>query len=194
MAQPLRLAFLIALLAFPILEIGLLIRAGQYLGFWKLALIVLGTALLGTAAIRRTGLSVLAKARAQMEAGGQQGIDPLLDGLMQITAGMLLIFPGLICDVIGLLLLVPLFRQLLVTNVLPKLFTITTFGVGREGGPFRRPARPQDDGEGAQATSGPFDPMQDDGVTIEGEYERVSEETLDPQRGLKARAPRRTHT
>lgn len=126
MAQPLRLASLLAILAFPILEIGLLIRAGQSMGFWRLALIVIATAMLGSAVIRRTGLSVLTRARAQMERGGRS-FNPLFDGLLQVTAGVLLIFPGLISDVLGLVLLVPAVRHVLVAHVLPRMFTVATY-------------------------------------------------------------------
>lgn len=186
MAQPLRLATLLAILAFPILEIGLLIRAGQSLGFWWLVLIVVGTAMLGTAVIRRTGLSVLTKARAQMDSGGL-GVNPLLDGLMQISAGMLLIFPGLISDVIGLLLLVPAIRTYMMTSVLPKLFAVTMFGTSRAD-PFRQSAEPD---AGPSASSG-FDAARDSGVTIEGEYERVSEEPVESDKALKPRPARRS--
>ncbi len=173
MSQPLRLAAVLAFLAFPILEIGLLIRAGQVMGFWRLALIVVATAVLGSAVIRNTGFAVLTKARAQMDKGGK-AFNPLFDGLVQLTAGMLLIFPGLISDFLGLLLLVPAIRHVVVANLLPRLFTVTTFGNAQDRDPF-------------QPRPGPNGPANDGGVTIEGEYERVSEEPLEQERALKAR-------
>lgn len=182
MAQPLRLAALLAFLAFPILEIGLLIRAGQAFGFWRLALLVVVTAMLGSAVIRRTGLAVLTRARAHIERG-RSGFAPMFDGLIHITAGMLLIFPGLISDVIGLILLIPAVRNVLVTSVLPKFVTATVFTSRPNQGPFHRPADDHSD----QA-----DPAGGDAVTIEGEYERVSEETIDQQRSLKPRGGRRS--
>jgi UPF0716 protein FxsA len=187
MAQPLRIAALLAFLAFPILEIGLLIRAGQAMGFWRLALIVVATAMLGGAVIRRTGLAVLTRARAQLERR-RSGFEPLFDGLVHLTAGMLLIFPGLISDAIGLFLLIPPVRHVVVTRILPKLFAATVFGTGPAGGPFRRDPDPHD----ADPHPSTFDPASDDGVTIEGEYERVSEESVDPQRALKPRPTRRS--
>jgi UPF0716 protein FxsA len=188
MAQPLRLAALLVFLAFPILEIGLLIRAGQMFGFWRLALIVVVTALLGTAVIRRTGLSVLTRARAHIERG-RSGFSPLFDGLVQLTAGMLLIFPGLISDVLGLILLIPAVRHILITSILPKLFPIATFTASRADNPFQRP-RDEHGQHGSETTS--EDPSDGDGVTIEGEYERVSEKTLSPERSLRPRPPRRS--
>jgi UPF0716 protein FxsA len=186
MAQHFRLASLLAILAFPILEIGLLIRVGQSMGFWRLALIVIATAMLGSAVIRRTGLSVLTRARAQMERGGRS-FNPLFDGLLQLTAGMLLILPGLISDVIGLILLVPAARHVLVTHVLPRLFTVTTFST--DSGP----ATERDHHDRHETASGPFDASQDSGVTIEGEYERISETEVEPGRELKPRQRRSAH-
>lgn len=185
MAQPLRIASLLAILAFPILEIGLLIRAGQTMGFWRLALIVIATAMLGSAVIRRTGLSVLTRARAQMERGGRS-FNPLFDGLLQVTAGVLLIFPGLISDVLGLILLVPAIRHVLVAHVLPRLFTVATFSADARA----HQSPPEDEHPGS--TSGPFDASTDSGVIIEGEYERISEDAVEPAKGLRPRAPRRS--
>lgn len=186
MPKPIRLASLLAILAFPILEIGLLIRVGQAIGFWKLVLMVIATAMLGSVVIRRTGLSVLTRARAQLERGGRS-FNPLFDGLLQLTAGMMLIFPGLISDVLGLTLLVPAVRQGLVTHVLPRLFTITTFSA--ETGPPNRPSSPDGMPPGA---AGPFDAEADTGVTIEGEYERISEKTVAASRELHPRNNRRS--
>jgi UPF0716 protein FxsA len=189
MVHPIRLAAVLAFLAFPILEIGLLIRAGQSLGFWKLALLVVATALLGSAVIRRTGFAVLTKARHQLETGGS-GFNPLLDGLLQITAGLLLIFPGIISDGIGLILLVPAVRTALVTHVLPRFFAVATFST-TEDTIFRPP--PQREGD--REPDGPFDANRDatmtDGVTIEGEYERVSEATVAERREVSTKSPRR---
>ena len=187
MAQPLRIAALLAFLAFPILEIGLLIRAGQSFGFWRLALIVVATAMLGGAVIRRTGLAVLIRARAQMERR-RSGFEPLFDGIVQLTAGMLLIFPGLISDAIGLILLIPPVRHVVVTQILPRLFAVAVFGSAPPGGQFRRPtAQPETEPQPSE-----FDPANDAGVTIEGEYERVSEKSVEPERSLKPRNTRRS--
>jgi UPF0716 protein FxsA len=189
MVHPIRLAAVLAFLAFPILEIGLLIRAGQWLGFWKLTLLVVATALLGSAVIRRTGFAVLTKARQQLDTG-DRGFNPLLDGLLQITAGLLLIFPGIISDAIGLILLVPAVRTALITYVLPRFFAVTAFSTAEET--IFRPS-PQTDG--ARDADGPFDANRDAtmaaGVTIEGEYERVSEATVSDRRDVATNPPRR---
>ncbi len=184
MAQPLRLAALLAFVAFPILEIGLLIRVGQAFGFWRLALIVIVTAMLGTAVIRHTGLSVLTRARAHIDRG-RSGFAPLFDGLVQLMAGMLLIFPGLISDVIGLILLIPAVRHILVTNILPKLFAVPNFTTAEARTTYPRQSSEHHPDAAPDAASG-------DGVTIEGEYERVSEKTVASERSLKPQPGRRS--
>jgi len=189
MVHPIRLAAVLGFLAFPIIEIGLLIRAGQALGFWKLALLVVASALLGSAVIRRTGFAVLTKARQQLDTGGR-GFNPLLDGLLQITAGLLLIFPGLISDGIGLILLIPAIRSALIKHVFPRFFAFTTFTTMDET-VFRPPPQRDSDRE----PDGPFDADRDrtmaDGVTIEGEYERVSEAPVAERRDVAHKPSRR---
>ncbi len=175
MSQPLRLASLLALVAFPLLEIGLLIRAGQALGFWRLALIVVLTAILGSVAIRRIGLAVFTRARAEIEAG-HGGLEPLLDGLLQVTAGLLLIFPGLISDFLGICLLVPQLRQRLTQRVLPRLFRTARYETRSTPG-----------GSGHAGAGGAGPARTAEGVTIEGEYERLGEKDVPPETALRPR-------
>lgn len=170
MSQPVKLAVLLVLIAFPLLEIGLLIRAGQVFGFWRLALIVIATALLGSFVIRRIGISVLQRMLAQAESK-RGGVHPVLDGLLQGIAGVLLILPGLLSDAIGLLLLVPPVRKALIASGIAKALAGGTWRAevfeGRfEGRNRRRPPDPETTANG---------------VVIEGEYERISEEAVEPR-------------
>lgn len=175
MVNPVRLASLLALAAFPLLEIGVMIRAGQVLGFWRLALIVVLTAILGSFALRRVGIEVVTKARAGIEAG-RGGIEPLFDGLLQVTAGVLLILPGLISDLMGGILLVPPIRKMLSQRILPRMVQTTRDDVQADDRFQRRPK----DSEREQRSG--------NGVVIEGEYERIDEKTVPPEAPAKRRA------
>lgn len=182
MSQPSRLAVLLAFIAFPLLEIGVLIRVGQAIGFWRLALLVVVTAVLGTIVIRRVGMAMFSRTLDGLETG-RAGLEPVFDGFLQVIAGMLLIFPGLISDVIGVSLLVPPVRKALIASGLFKVFG---------GGVFTSSAAKRDDWGAARSTDRT---AQDDvsdtdgGVTIEGEYERVSEETVRTQQSLRKGRP-----
>ncbi len=199
MSGRLKLASVLAFLAFPILEIGLLIRVGQGIGLWRLALIVVVTAVLGASVIRRTGLAVLTRARAQVEAR-RPGFEPLFDGLLLLTSGMLLIFPGLISDVLGLTLLIPPVRQFLVQRIFPKLSSFTTFEMKSDRATSSNPSSSSGFENDAQSFDpASFDAASTDGVTIEGEYERIKDEPVDganqsqaPGRSLSPRPPRRS--
>ncbi|WP_319559493.1 FxsA family protein [Marispirochaeta sp.] len=103
----------------PIIELYLLIKIGSWIGAGMAILLVLGTGILGAALARQQGFKVWMKIRHTM----QQGIfpaDDMIDGLLIFGAGLVLITPGVITDVIGFLLLIPVsrvfFRNLLKTR------------------------------------------------------------------------------
>lgn len=99
-----RLLLLFALV--PILDLALLIWIGQHIGFWPTVGLIVGTALLGSFLARRAGLSVLARFRARLASGTMPGSE-LTDGLIILVAGVLLLTPGVLTDVVGLLGLFP---------------------------------------------------------------------------------------
>ena len=63
------LVIFILFLSIPIIEIGLFISVGGMIGLWPTLAIVILTAILGTALLRRQGLSVLRQAQADLDAG-----------------------------------------------------------------------------------------------------------------------------
>ena len=176
MSQPFKIAAFVVFAAFPLLEIALLIRVGELIGVWRLAAIIIGTALLGTYVIRRVGLSVFERALSRL-GSEREGFSPLFDGFMQVVAGLLLIFPGVISDVMGLVLLVPQVRRALIRTGLLKLVTLFSYQaeVSREA--FR-----------ASETAVHDDA--DDAIVIEGEYERLSEKPLGTGKAVQARRSR----
>ena len=166
MPAPIKLAFGLALIAFPLLEIVLLIRAGRAWGFWPVAIIVFGTAIAGLRIISRQGLQTFLKTLSQLQ-DGRSGLAPMVDGLLVVTAGILLVLPGLMTDAVGLMLLIPQVRQLVVNAGLFKLLA----GDPNDGHGFGKGAKSPDPG----SASGPIYSDPGSGVVIEGEYERVDE-------------------
>ena len=175
MSQPLKIAVILAFAALPLLEIGLLIRLGQVIGIWWLAVIVIGTAALGTYVIRQVGISVFERALSRLNTE-REGFPPLFDGFLQVLAGLLLIFPGVISDLLGLLLLVPQLRRLVIQTGLLKLVTLFHYQAEVSRETFRT---------GTAET-----PAGDDGIVIEGEYERVSERPLHQSKAVQPRRSR----
>jgi UPF0716 protein FxsA len=174
MSQPFKIATILLFVAFPLVEIGLLIRLGRSIGVGWLAVIVISSAFLGTYVIRRVGLSVFERALSRL-GSDRQGVSPLFDGFVQVLAGLLLIFPGVISDAIGLVLLIPPVRRVLIRTGLLKLVTLFHYQAEVDRGSFHTETPPH---------------SEPGGIVIEGEYERLSEKPLRPGRAVQQRRHR----
>lgn len=94
----------------PLAELALLIRIGQWIGLgWTLALVV-GTGFLGATLARRQGLRVWIAIQAELRAGRMPARE-LMDGLLVLIGGIVLLTPGILTDLAGLALLVPVTRS-----------------------------------------------------------------------------------
>jgi UPF0716 protein FxsA len=91
------------LLAFPFLEIAILIELSQRYGWWVLAyLLIIGY--LGLKLIRSEKDLIAARMFQQMGAGGNP-ISAMFSTARNMFAGVLLLIPGVISDVIAVILL-----------------------------------------------------------------------------------------
>ena len=102
-----RFLIMLILLAFPFAEIFLLIQLGDEYGWWLLLyLVVIGY--LGLQLIRGEKLLISAK-MMQSLAAGDNPIKTMLGSARNMVAGVLLIIPGIITDIIALgLLFIPI--------------------------------------------------------------------------------------
>lgn len=186
MQSPIRAILLLVFIAIPLLEIALLIKIGQTIGFWATILLVIATAAIGTWLLHAQGMETLRRVMASLDAG-KPPVGPVLEGFVLLVAGLLLLTPGILTDTIGFVLLIPPIRMLLVRYGLSRLVFVTVGGRAwtqtsdDDDGPAWR--GPDDDGirtgsEQARTATG-------EGPIIEGEYERLDERTIDPRRGRR---------
>lgn len=98
-----RLILVAILLGFPVLELTLLVRLSDTLGWWVLAWVVLA-ACAGAALIKEARFALVARLAAGL-AHGEFAISALTDSARVVLAGLLLIFPGVVSDLIALTLL-----------------------------------------------------------------------------------------
>lgn len=103
-----RLAFFFVVI--PVLEVVLLIRVGQAMGFLPTLAVVLGTGILGAALARAEGFRILFQARQELMRGRIPG-QALLDGISVLVAGAFLLAPGILTDIAGIALLLPPSRR-----------------------------------------------------------------------------------
>ncbi len=95
----------------PLAELYLLIKIGSYMGAFNTILLILITGILGALLARLEGLRTL----RQITLSLNQGIVPaeeLVDSVLIFVAGIVLVTPGVLTDVMGLLLLLPYTRTI----------------------------------------------------------------------------------
>ena len=163
-----KLATALIMLAFPLVEIALLIKAGRAIGLWGVLALILGTGAAGVFVIRTAGLTALQKLFSEFESGGSP-VRSMLDQGLKFTGGVLLLLPGLLGDCVGALLLVPPLRRLL-TRSASSLWHVQTMTQMRRSTRFEEAAPRRADTPASR---------QEDVSTItiiEGEYERIDEE------------------
>lgn len=97
----------------PLVELALLIRIGEWLGALPTVGLVAGTGLVGAWLARRESTRSWRAVRRELSAGRVPG-EELLHTLLVVLAGALLVTPGVLTDVVGLLTLVRPVRALAV--------------------------------------------------------------------------------
>lgn len=115
----------ILLLAWPLAEIAAFVVVGGEIGALATVGLVVATSMLGAILLRIQGFGALTRIRATMEAGGSPGRD-LVHGLMIMAAGVLLLLPGFITDIIGILLFIPPVRELAWRLVKDRIVVVET--------------------------------------------------------------------
>ena len=98
-----RLILVGMLLGFPVLEALVLVRLSETMGWWVLGWVVLA-ACAGMALIKEARFALVARLAAGF-AQGRFAIGALTDSARTVLAGLLLIFPGVVSDLIALTLL-----------------------------------------------------------------------------------------
>ncbi|GFM68898.1 membrane protein FxsA [Pseudomonas cichorii] len=104
--------FLLLFLLFPVLELFILVRVGMSIGFLWTFLLVLGTSVLGLFVMRVAGFATALRARESL-ARGELPAQQMLEGLMIAVGGGLLLLPGFISDILGVICLLPFTRRML---------------------------------------------------------------------------------
>jgi UPF0716 protein FxsA len=100
---------LVILVTLGAIEIFVFVQVGEWIGYGWAIVALIAIALFGIWLVKREGLGTWRRAQAQMRAGEIPAAEAV-DGALIAGAGLLLIVPGFVTDVIGLLLLLPPLR------------------------------------------------------------------------------------
>lgn len=165
----------------PIIEITLLMQIGGMIGVWPTIAVVIVTAWLGAKNVRQQGLATMQSVQTKM-AQGEMPSTEIVTGVMLLVAGVLLVTPGFVTDIFGLLLLVPQVRKALGATVQSHIHTSqgNAFGANAHfnssdfsqtgGNVYEHEAEPSNNfSESPTAT---IENTPHKGETIEGDFQR----------------------
>ncbi|QTR47892.1 FxsA family protein [Thiothrix litoralis] len=111
--------FTVLLLLVPFIELWLLIKVGSAIGAFATILLLILSGVFGMFLLRHQGLVTLAKFQREMQTG-QPPAQAGLEGIMLLLSGLLFIIPGFFSDILGLILLLPPTRYLLIKALLKR--------------------------------------------------------------------------
>ncbi|SHO58394.1 FxsA family protein [Vibrio quintilis] len=146
---------LVLFIAVPVIEIGLFIQVGGFIGLWPTIGLVLITAFVGASLVRSQGIQTLLTVQQRIQAG-ELPAQQILEGVMLAVAGVLLLTPGFMTDMMGMIVLLPGPRASLARYLMGKVVVQGQFNSG-----FNQNTHHHDH----QSDSS-------EGQTYEGEYER----------------------
>jgi UPF0716 protein FxsA len=133
------LVLIVLFIVVPIAELALLIQVGSWIGFWPTLALLILDAVLGSMLMRSQGRIAWRRFNEAI-AEGRAPAREALDGVLVIFGGALLLTPGFITDIFGLLFLIPptrvLVRRLLVRRATLRIMRVET--------PPSRNGRPRD--------------------------------------------------
>ena len=104
---------LLLIIGIPLIEIYLFIKIGSQIGAFNTVLLILTTAVVGVAYARYEGFNTLKSGIGQL-VKNEMPIYELMSGATLAIAAFLLILPGFATDVIGILLIIPFTRKIII--------------------------------------------------------------------------------
>ena len=110
---------LFLIIGIPLIEIYLFIKIGSQIGAFNTVLLILTTAIVGVAYARYEGFNTLKSGLSQI-VKNVSPIYEIVSGAALAFAAFLLILPGFATDLIGVLLIIPLTRKIILKKYINK--------------------------------------------------------------------------
>ena len=141
-------------IAVPIAELAVIIQVGEAIGVWWTIAILVADSILGSLLMRSQGRAAWLRFTAALQSGRPPARE-VADGVLVIFGGALLLTPGFLSDIFGLLLLLPptraVIRRLFLRQALRRLSVSLASGARMPRGGVRR----DDDLEGTATEPDP---------------------------------------
>jgi UPF0716 protein FxsA len=127
------------LLIIPIVELYVIVQVAGTIGALETIAALVAISVAGAWLVKREGLGVARRIQGQLEAG-ELPAGEVVDGLLILAAGVLMLAPGFLTDVVGILLLIPFtrapVRAVLLRRFRRRLSVFSVAGVSGSGATF----------------------------------------------------------
>ncbi|QIW15387.1 hypothetical protein A4G20_03075 [Pasteurellaceae bacterium RH1A] len=120
------LIFLVGLFFYVYCEISLLVAIGSSIGVLPLILLMIAISVAGLWLIKLRGLFTIMQIRADISRG-KVPTDALISSLLFVVAGILLLIPGIISDILAVLMVLPITRTFIKAYLLKYFSSKMTF-------------------------------------------------------------------
>jgi UPF0716 protein FxsA len=120
----------------PLVELYVIVQVGQAIGVLETLALLVVVSIVGAWLARHEGFVVIQRVRERLERGQVPGKE-MVDGMLVLTGGVLLLAPGFITDVLGILLLFPPTRAAVRAVVMRRFSLQVRSGPPRPSGPSR---------------------------------------------------------
>jgi UPF0716 protein FxsA len=141
-------------IAVPIAELAVIIQVGQAIGVWWTIAILVADSVLGSLLMRSQGRAAWRRFNEALRTGRVPARE-VADGVLVIFGGALLLTPGFLSDIFGLLFLLPptraVIRRVFLREAMKRITVSMTgamAGGPMPGGPMPRTGHRSDDVEG----------------------------------------------
>ena len=129
-------ALIAAFILVPILEIYVIIQVGQVIGAWWTILLLIADSIFGSWLVKHEGRRAWQALTTAIQSGRMPAKE-LADAALILVGGTLMISPGFVTDVAGILLILPFTRPVarrVLTRVVARRFVEVRYDARRPGG------------------------------------------------------------
>ena len=153
---------LVAFIVVPLVEIYVIIQIGQVIGAWWTLLLLIADSIFGSWLVKREGSRAWRALRSALDERRMPARE-LADGMLILVGGTLMLTPGFVTDIFGILCILPATRPL-GRRVLAGVISRRLVGVGFPAGSTGFPTAPY----GPQTRQRPGPATPENGV-VQGE-------------------------
>lgn len=150
------LLLIVLFVVVPIAELAVIIQVGQAIGLWWTIALLVADSLVGSVLMRSQGRIAWRRFNEALHSGRVPARE-VADGVLIIFGGALLLTPGFLSDVFGILFLLPPTRALIRRVFLRQALRRATVSM-TAAGPIARPPRRGGRGDDVDGTAVDVDP------------------------------------